>query len=89
MTEDEMMDHPAYLLAMNHACAVADVHAIPSRMEHEPEHYDRHSHNAKQAAFAIGRDLRAEVEAAQKRCEAAGHSFAVDGRLIPAGNGLH
>lgn len=81
MTEDEMKAHPAYLLGLNHACATADIHAIPSRMEVEPDHYDRHSRDARQAAHAIGQELRRDVEEAQGRCEAAGWRFKVDGRL--------
>jgi hypothetical protein len=82
MTDDEMKAHPAYLLALNHACATADIHALPSRLEREPGHYDRHDWNARQAAHAIGQDLRREVEAAQARCEAAGHRFTPSGVLL-------
>lgn len=81
MTEDEMKAHPAYLLGLNHACATADIHALPSRLENEPEHYDRHDWNARQAASAIGQELRRDVEEAQARCEAAGYRFDYGGVL--------
>jgi hypothetical protein len=82
MTEDEMTSHPAYLLSLHHATAYADVEAFPMLMAPEPAHYDRHSHDARQAAFALGRVLRAEAAAALTRCQAAGWKFSVDGRFL-------
>lgn len=84
MTTDDMKAHPAYLLGLNHACATADMHAMPypAPIENEPTHYDRHAWDARQAAHAIGQEVRREVEQAQARCVAAGYRFDAGGVLL-------